>query len=243
MCCGTWISTTISCMPSHHGHGHGHGLLWYLSLSLPIAHRFVSPSHCPSTNETITRQYYTDKVKSKRRMTHWRDAPEGHRDGDDEEEEVQHGIRRSRRATSYHYRDSSSLSPAQIMDQEVYYQFAKDIMAQCMLVLHVMVIVLNAHNQYRAFIGRWHRVGGVMSDAIAAVHAKMMRLRCGFRRMGSWLYSMPKTSLCTSVEDIAFNQSAIGALMRLTDMIATPGLVSRNMIFTSSFCTGEYQKH
>jgi len=37
---------------------------------------------------------------------------------EDEEEIVQYGIRRTRRATSIGFRGSSSLSPAQIMEQE-----------------------------------------------------------------------------------------------------------------------------
>jgi hypothetical protein len=38
---------------------------------------------------------------------------------DDDEEEIEYGFCRSRRATSFQNRDSSSLSPAQVMQQEV----------------------------------------------------------------------------------------------------------------------------
>ena len=46
-------------------------------------------------------------------------------DEDNEEAQIEYGIRRSRRATPFEYRDSSSLSPAQIMEQEVYYTHAE----------------------------------------------------------------------------------------------------------------------
>ncbi len=36
------------------------------------------------------------------------------------EDEIKYGIRGSRRGTSWIYRDSSSLTPAQVMEQEVY---------------------------------------------------------------------------------------------------------------------------
>lgn len=42
-----------------------------------------------------------------------------------DEPEIQYGIRRSRRGTSYEYRDSSSLAPAERMEQETYYNAAE----------------------------------------------------------------------------------------------------------------------
>jgi hypothetical protein len=38
---------------------------------------------------------------------------------------IQYGYRRSRRSTSYMYRGSSSLTPAQIMEPETYHSYAK----------------------------------------------------------------------------------------------------------------------
>ncbi len=44
----------------------------------------------------------------------------------DDIDDIEHGIRRKRRNTSWVYRDSSSLTPAQIMEQELYYHAAED---------------------------------------------------------------------------------------------------------------------
>ena len=55
---------------------------------------------------------------------------------DDEEAQIEYGIRRSRRATSFKYRNSSSLSMAQIMEQEVYYTHAEDALAQSLYIWH-----------------------------------------------------------------------------------------------------------
>ncbi len=44
---------------------------------------------------------------------------------ENDDDEVQYGYRRSRRRTSYEYRGSSSLTPAQIMEQETYYRYAE----------------------------------------------------------------------------------------------------------------------
>ncbi len=44
---------------------------------------------------------------------------------EDDDAEIQYGYRRSRRKTSYEYWGSSSLTPAQIMEQETYYRYAE----------------------------------------------------------------------------------------------------------------------
>jgi hypothetical protein len=80
--------------------------------------------------------------------------------GEDEEDmmkgdEIQYRICPSQCATTYEYRDSSLLSPVQIMYQEVYYNIAEDTMVQCVLLLQMMVTILNAHHFLLAFDGRW----------------------------------------------------------------------------------------
>jgi hypothetical protein len=66
-----------------------------------------------------------------------------------DEPEIQYGIRRSRRSTSYEYRDSSSLALAERMEQETYYNAAKISLERSFLVMHV-VCVMNALYQYFA---------------------------------------------------------------------------------------------
>jgi hypothetical protein len=65
------------------------------------------------------------------------------------EPEIQYGIHRSRRSTSYEYRDSSSLAPAERMEQETYYNAAEISLERSFLVMHV-VCVMNALYQYFA---------------------------------------------------------------------------------------------
>ena len=110
-------------------------------------------------------------------------------DNRDEEEadlsDIQYGFRRSRRDTSYEYRDSSSLSPLQLMDRELHYQIAEDIMVQCVLLLQMMIIIRNAHNRLRTLVGTWQRnVETNMADAVAAAQAKIRHLKEMFDKSG-----------------------------------------------------------
>jgi hypothetical protein len=89
---------------------------------------------------------------------------------------VQYGIRRSRRDTSYEYRDSSSLSPVQMMDQELFYHIAEDAMLQSVLLLSIIVMVRNAHHRLRSLVRRWQRSADVgIANAVAAAHVKMQQ--------------------------------------------------------------------
>jgi hypothetical protein len=106
------------------------------------------------------------------------DLHDGH-GGENEEDmmegdEIQYGICWSQRAHTSEYQDSSLLSPIQIMDQEVYYNIAKDTIVLCVLVLHMMVTIFNAHHCLHAFVGRWQEnIDTGIEDAVAAVHVKM----------------------------------------------------------------------
>jgi hypothetical protein len=61
---------------------------------------------------------------------------------DDDEEEIEYGFRPSRQATSFQYRDFSSLLPAQVMEQEVYYLFAEDALERGTLMAHLLFLIL-----------------------------------------------------------------------------------------------------
>lgn len=56
----------------------------------------------------------------------------------DDVDETEYGIRRTRRNTAWVYRDSSSLTPAQIMEQEVYYQSAEDALYVCIQIIQMI---------------------------------------------------------------------------------------------------------
>ncbi len=50
----------------------------------------------------------------------------------DDIDDIEHGIRRTRWKTSWVHRDSSSLTPAQILEQELYYHATEDSLFFCM---------------------------------------------------------------------------------------------------------------
>ena len=77
------------------------------------------------------------------------------RDHDDDEEELQYGIRQSRRATSFEYRDSSSLTPAQIMEQEVYYEAAEDALERGMHIAHLLVLLFCTYIHLSSTVTQW----------------------------------------------------------------------------------------
>jgi hypothetical protein len=55
-------------------------------------------------------------------------------DGDEEAvEDIEYGIRRSRREVAWEYRDSSSLSPIERMEQDMFYNFADRMLEFSML--------------------------------------------------------------------------------------------------------------
>ena len=138
------------------------------------------------------------------------DEEEGRREGvdDDEEDDIQYGIRQAIRDTSYHYRDSSSLTPAQIMERDTYYQAAEDILELCALVVQIMFTAFNAHNHIRALIGRWRRIGDdAMSAAIEAMHTKMMQLKDFIEKltvMLTWIQSYGELALLAAEDRAVF---------------------------------------
>ena len=124
--------------------------------------------------------------------------------GDDEEEEIQYGFRRARRATSYHYRDSSSLSPAQMMEREVCYQFSGDMLTGCILMIQIMSLVFTMYTRYQTILRRLLMIGDTVAGAIAAAQARIQLFKekmetlilifTWLKANGDLLYSVPKIS-------------------------------------------------
>ena len=71
-----------------------------------------------------------------------------------EEDDVEYGIRRSRRNTSYHYRDSSSLAPAQIMEQEVHYHYATISLDIAYKIMRIICLLATAQHLLTAILRR-----------------------------------------------------------------------------------------
>ena len=84
---------------------------------------FLLILHSP-LRQAIDRYYYhhspEQNTRTKRtKMPFSRRSQEEISDDNDEDEDIEYGIRRSRRGIAYHHRGSSSLTPAQFMDQDI----------------------------------------------------------------------------------------------------------------------------
>ena len=123
---------------------------------------------------------------------------------DDEEARIEYGIRRSRRATSFEYRDSSSLSPAQIMEQEVYYTHAEDALAQSLYLAQVIALLLTPYHYFSSMMNNWQRHGNIASDVISDVQEKLCQIKERIETMlflVRWIISYGELSLLYA-EDI-----------------------------------------
>ena len=69
-----------------------------------------------------------------------RDRGEAFGDSDDDED-IEYGFRRARRDVSYEHRASSSLRPAQLMEQEVYYAVAEDLLHQSNILAGIVALL------------------------------------------------------------------------------------------------------
>ena len=118
----------------------------------------------------------------------------GDSDGDsaDSDDVIQFGIRRPRRQTSYHYRGSSSLSPLQIMDQEIFYDMASDILEESTYLVEVIYLLAIIHNLYSVLVEGWENAGRRLESAIASARSHLVRIKEQIDRLLfllSWLKS------------------------------------------------------
>jgi len=90
----------------------------------------------------------------------------------DEEEAIQYGLRRSRRETSWEYRDSSSLSPVQAMELEIFHYIAEGMLLRGVFLLHILVPFVALYQHYKAMLYRW-----VHSDVTELMERSIMRVR------------------------------------------------------------------
>jgi hypothetical protein len=84
------------------------------------------------------------------------DAVEGElntSDHKDDDDDMQCGYRRSQRRTSYEYWGSSSLTPAQIMEQETYYRYAEGAVQRVTYVLQLILLHQASYVTLRMTIG------------------------------------------------------------------------------------------
>lgn len=115
--------------------------------------------------------------------------------GGDYVEVIEYGVRRSRRAISNEYRDSSSLTPAQFMEQEVYSASAEDILHRSIAIANIIAILFILHNHYIRSIATSYWISNELKDAI---RAKMKRIKCQIDRLislMSWVVSYGEMAL------------------------------------------------
>ena len=72
-------------------------------------------------------------------------------DGNGDDDDIEFGIRGSRRSVSYHHRHSSANHPHRIMEQEVYYDFAAEILNHADHISQTVVLLVAIHHYYNAF--------------------------------------------------------------------------------------------
>jgi len=110
----------------------------------------------------------------------------------DDIEDIEYGIRQSRRNTSFHYRDSSSLTPAQFMEQEMYYHFAAEVLEHSVHIGHIIGLSVSIYHWYNAIVGRLHTLRDGVSDSIAAARRKLQLIKNAIDKLSftlSWITS------------------------------------------------------
>jgi hypothetical protein len=82
----------------------------------------------------------------------------------DDSEELQYGWHNTRRCTAYKHRGTSSLIPAQVMDQQIYYGYAWMSLVQGTNVLQLVLLHLASYLRLRWFLDRiGHSMGNYTS--------------------------------------------------------------------------------
>ena len=99
-----------------------------------------------------------------------------------------HGYRRSWRRTSYEYRGSSSLTPAQIMEQETYYRYAEVAVQRVTYILQLILLHQASYVTLRMTIGQWSGIAS-MASAIASAWGKMQQIMNAENWMLALLYA------------------------------------------------------
>lgn len=101
----------------------------------------------------------------------------------DVEERIEYGYRRARRDTSIQYRDSSSLSPLQFMEQEVCYNYAIISVLKAMHIATLASILLVVYNNYKRMVSYWDRISDGSNSSISVLRAKMKNIKQQIERL------------------------------------------------------------
>lgn len=116
----------------------------------------------------------------------------------DEVDDIEFGERRSRRNTSIQYRDSSSLTPLQFMERDVYYHYAIMSLLRAIDVATIASILSVIYNNYKRIVSYWDRISNGLNSSISAVRAKMNNIKNQLERLLlliSWIRSHGEIAL------------------------------------------------
>ena len=102
---------------------------------------------------------------------------------DDKDANIQYGYRRSWRRTPYKYRGSSSLTPAQIMEQETYCRYAKVAVQHVTYILQLILLHQASYVSLCTSITRWSGIAS-MARAIAIAREKVEKIMAAV----NWLF-------------------------------------------------------
>jgi hypothetical protein len=98
-------------------------------------------------------------------------------DNSEEEEDIEYGICQTRRQTSYEYHDSSSLTPAQIMEQEVYYESAAITYEWSISIVQIICTLLPLLNHCNTILQYWTQLNTSAEHAITFLHSRITSLK------------------------------------------------------------------
>ena len=118
-------------------------------------------------------------------------------DIDDKDGVIEYGFQTSRRRVSYEYRNSSALSPSQLLERDVYYDAAMLFMQFAMYYFEMCSMLTRAYNLYFNILVYLSNIGDYMESFIESLHWKMQQIRSEIDRTSiivSWMRLYSKLS-------------------------------------------------
>ena len=105
--------------------------------------------------------------------------------------DIEYGIRRRRDATSHQYRDSSSLSPSQIMEQEFYWAVAIDILQRCILIAQCISRLLAGYAHFHRLLRHYQsHAAERMQDTIRSIRSTVQSIKNATSKLYFYLQHM-----------------------------------------------------
>ena len=151
---------------------------WQLKLREKAPSPVIKRGYCP-TKRGFNVLIHCLLLKMFGSRHHQEELSEDSEDGED----IQYGVLRSRRPTSYHHRDLSSLTPAQRMEQEVYYKSAEETSERSLQLAQSVCLLLAIYHHYIIMIDNWQMLSNIMANGISVVRDKIQHIKNGIDRL------------------------------------------------------------